>query len=116
MEYDDVANMHRYVIYSERGKVLDGANLKDNIQDMVNKELSGLVDEYCTQGDSQDWDTESFKRELNNVFSVYPSTLSQNISSMDPEEIEDALFEHASNLYDERENAFGAAQARFLER
>ena len=116
VEYDDVANMHRYVIYSERGKVLDGANLKDNIQDMVNKELSGLVDEYCTQGDSQDWDTESFKRELNNVFSVYPSTLSQNISSMDPEEIEDALFEHASNLYDERENAFGDEQARFLER
>ena len=48
VEYDDVANMHRYVIYSE--------------------------------------------------------------------EIEDALFEHASNLYDERENAFGDEQARFLER
>ena len=116
VEYDDVANIHRDVIYSERGKVLYGANLKENIQDMVNKELSGLVDEYCTQGDSQDWDTESFKRELNNVFSVYPPTLSPNISSMDPEEIEDALFEHASNLYDERENAFGDDQARFLER
>ncbi len=116
VEYDDVANIHRDVIYSERGKVLDGANLKENIQDMVNKELSGLVDEYCTPGDSQDWDTESFKRELNNVFSVYPPTLSQNISAMHPEEIEDALFEYASNLYDERENAFGDDQSRFLER
>ena len=46
VEYDDVANMHRDVIYSERSKVLEGVDLKANIQEMIEKEISTIVSNY----------------------------------------------------------------------
>ena len=58
VEYDDVMNMHRDVIYSERRKILEGADLRANILDMVREEICGLVDACSPGRREEDWDVE----------------------------------------------------------
>ncbi len=116
VEYDDVANMHRDVIYSERRKMLEGADLKANIQDMVRKELSSLVAERLADENSDNWDVNTLFAELNTILPVPPDLSSDSMSNMHPEEIRDRLLESADALYQGRENQVGLEEMRTLER
>ena len=116
VEYDDVANMHRNVIYYERRKVLEGSNLKANIQEMVHKELSALVADQLYDENSENWDLNALLTELNTIFPV-PSDLSQSsLANMHPDEIEERLLEFADALYEDRESNTGAEEMRTMER
>ena len=108
--------MHRDVIYSERAKILNEADLKINIQEMVNKEISGLVATYCPNENSNEWDLDTFRNELATIFPSQPSIMREQVENMHPEEIEDELTNFAINIYDERETQSGQDQMRVLER
>jgi len=57
LEYDDVMNVQRKVIYGERRKVLFGDNVRDNILDMVERQLDALVNAYCApDATAEEWD------------------------------------------------------------
>jgi preprotein translocase subunit SecA len=116
VDYDDVANMHRNVIYSERHKILEGADLKANIQEMVHKELSGLVADNLPDENSENWDMNALVAELNTIFPM-PLDLSQrSMENMHPEEVEDYLLAFADALYEEKESQTGQNEMRTLER
>ena len=116
VEYDDVANMHRDVIYSERRKILEGADLKANIQDMVSKELSSLAAERLADENSDNWDVDTLFAELNAILPVPPDLSSGSMSNMHPEEIRGRLLESADVMYQSRENQIGLEEMRTLER
>jgi preprotein translocase subunit SecA len=116
VEYDDVANMHRDVIYSERRKILEGADLKSNIQDMVHKELSGLVTAHLADENSENWDLNAFIAELNAIFPKPPDLSQDSMANMHPEEIEGHLLQFAEALYEEKESQTGSDEMRTLER
>ena len=61
VEYDDVVNRQRAVIYAERDKVLEGADLRANIQEMIGKEISSLVHTYLA-GEPEQWEIEPLPR------------------------------------------------------
>ncbi|MCX5993420.1 MAG: preprotein translocase subunit SecA, partial [Chloroflexi bacterium] len=54
VDYDNVVNKHREVIYGERDKILAGADLKANILDMVDKQVEQIVEEHCHSYDNPD--------------------------------------------------------------
>jgi len=56
VEYDDVVNRHREVIYGERKKILSGADLKTNILSMVREEIHGMIAAHIGDGHGIDWD------------------------------------------------------------
>ena len=116
VEYDDVANMHRDVIYSERRKILEGADLKANIQDMVSKELSSLAAERLADENSDNWDVDTLFAELNAILPAPPDLSSGSMSNMHPEEIRGRLLESADVMYQSRENQIGLEEMRTLER
>ena len=116
VEYDDVANMHRDVIYSERRKILEGADLKSNIQEMVQKELSDLVAAHLSDENSENWDLNAFVAELNAIFPIPPDLSQDSMANMHPEEIEVHLLEFAETLYEEKEAQTGSDEMRTLER
>ena len=116
VEYDDVANMHRDVIYSERRKILEGADLKANIQDMVSKELSSLAAERLADENSDNWDVDTLSAELSAILPVPPDLSSGSMSNMHPEEIRGRLLESADVMYQSRENQIGLEEMRTLER
>ncbi|MBI4282457.1 MAG: preprotein translocase subunit SecA [Chloroflexi bacterium] len=116
VEYDDVANMHRNVIYSERHKILEGADLKANIQEMVHKELSALGAAHLSGENSENWDLNAFIGEMNTILPMPPDLTQSSMSNMHPREVEERLVELADALYEEKESQIGAEEMRTLER
>ncbi len=114
VDYDDVINRHREVIYGERSKILEGADLKANVLSMVGDEIRSLVAGHYSDDPAQDRDAEAFKEEVAKIFPLPPGFNEDDFA--DRTELETALIETAEALYDEKENEMGAENMRVLER
>ena len=116
VDYDDVVNKHREVIYSERRKILSGADIKANIQSMITEETQSLVASYLASDHAEDWDLEGLVNEVGTILSLPPTLSASALSEMGRDEIEERLLEHASSVYEERERELGSENMRVLER
>ena len=116
VEYDDVINLHRDVVYGERRKIMSGADLKGNIQDMVHHEIEGLVAAHTSGRDQDEWTLDILEAEILRILPLPPELTRQSLFDLQPEEIQEALISHADALYEERERELGADQMRMLER
>jgi len=116
VEYDDVVNKHRELIYNERRKMLGGADLKANILSMVREEIQSIVAVYLSDERGVDWDLEGLITEVSAMFPL-PSEINVNtLSQMKPKQIEDKLIDLAEVAYEAREQQVGADNMRMLER
>jgi preprotein translocase subunit SecA len=116
VEYDDVVNKHRELIYEERRKILGGADLKTNIIDMVSKEISAIVNSRLGNMNGLDWDIPALLVDIGNIFPLPRSFNPDALLEMRPKEIEEKLIEAAEALYEEKEKEIGAERTRMLER
>jgi len=116
VEYDDVVNQHREVIYSERRKILSGADLKANIQSMITEEIQSLISSCLTGNRPEDWDVEGLVNEVSTIFPLPPDLNAHSLPQMSLSEIEERLLEHARSLYEQREQELGSENMRMLER
>ena len=116
VEYDDVINKHRELIYGERRKILSGADLKANILSMVEQELQGMVAAHTGDGHGPDWDLEGLIADASTIFPLSPSLNASALSQMKSSQIEDKLIEQAEALYEEKERELGSENMRVLER
>jgi preprotein translocase subunit SecA len=113
VQYDDVMNTHRELIYRERRKILEGADLKANIQEMIAQELSELVDRHYAEGQP---DHKVLMTELREIFPSLPAVSPDELAEMDPDELEERLLAHAEAIYEEKERELGPQGMRLLER
>jgi preprotein translocase subunit SecA len=122
VEYDDVINTHRAVIYEERDKVLKGSdllasNLKANIREMVEREVSEIARRYLEDAAPEDWDVEAMLGELGTIFPLRGELASPDaVAQMGQEEIEDRLLALGNELYEEQEAMLGSEIMRDIER
>ena len=116
VDYDDVVNKHRELIYEERKKILSGFDLKSNILSMVKDELQILVDTHTAGGYGDGWDVEALVGELATIFPLPQGLNPETLSQMGSQEIKDQLTEHAESLYEQKEKDVGADNMRILER
>jgi len=116
VDYDDVVNMHREVIYGERRKILSGTDIKSNIQSMIAEELKRLGASYLESDHAGDWDLEGLVNEAGKVLPLPPSLNAGALSQMKREDITEQLLKHSISLYEEREREFGPDKMRILER
>ncbi|MFH1140655.1 MAG: preprotein translocase subunit SecA, partial [Chloroflexota bacterium] len=116
VDYDDVVNLHRDVIYGERRKILSGADLKANVQDMMHRELQALVGKYTGERDRQEWNLDSLEADILTIMPIPPELGKEELAGLEPVEIQDALLAHADALYEQREKELGADLMRTLER
>ncbi len=117
VEYDDVVNTHRAIIYAERDKTLSGTDLKANIQSMVDRELSDVLSRYLDDKAPENWDLDPMLGELESIF-LLPDGLSDpdSLVQIDSEEIERRVLEYARELYDEQEASLTPELMRSVER
>ena len=115
VDYDDVVNKHREVIYAERKKILEGADLKANILSMVRDELEKLVAASCSR-DLTETDFTGLIEELATIFPLPPQINPEALSRMKPGQITEKLIDYAEQLYEQREKEQGAENMRLLER
>jgi len=116
VEYDDVVNKHRELIYQERNKILGGADLKTNILQMVTDEIKGIVASRLAGQYDDGWDIAGLLTDVNRVIPVPRELNEKTLSQMSSKEIEQKLVELPSILYEEREKDTGAEKMRMLER
>ncbi|MEX2227886.1 MAG: preprotein translocase subunit SecA [Dehalococcoidia bacterium] len=116
VEYDDVMNTQRDVIYTERNKILEGADLKSNVMEMVREELTAIVNANVPTDDPADWDIDALLAEINATVKLSDEFTPEAIEQMDPEALLQAILQFADDAYDDREEEFGENVMRQLER
>ena len=116
VEYDDVLNRQRDVIYGDRDRVLFEENLKPLIMEWVEETLVQLTSE-ALGGDRRDWDLETLRQQVERIFPMPENFSWDDIERVtDREEVVDHLMELAEAAYDHKENELGHEQMRLLER
>ncbi|MCF2554842.1 preprotein translocase subunit SecA [Faecalicatena contorta] len=106
LEYDQVMNEQREIIYEERRRVLDGENMRDSIFHMINDYLENVVDaEISSDQDYEEWDIGSLNR---SIFSVIPMApvRPEDIKGMSQKELKHLLKERAAKAYEAKEAEF----------
>ena len=116
VEYDDVVNKQRELIYAERRKILSGADLKTNILSMVKDEISDMVAVHTGAERRYDLDLEGLLADVATIFPLPPTLTAAALSETKAKDIEDRLIEQAKALYEQRENDLGADNMRVMER
>ena len=119
LNFDDVMNRQREIIYSQRAMVLDGENLHDKIVEMIRESIQNNVDLYLADGDiHDDWNIAGL-RDYYLGFLTADNDLSFNakqLGDLSNKDVFDMLFDRAMALYDEREKLLGSELMRELER
>ncbi|MFC2067979.1 preprotein translocase subunit SecA [Chloroflexota bacterium] len=115
VEYDDVVNKQRELIYNERRKILGGTILKPNIFSMIQKEIQSIVGAFVDDGRNTEWDVEGLIGSVSTIYPLPPALNASAFSQMEPRQIEDRLIEQARILYEEKEKDLGANNMRVAE-
>jgi preprotein translocase subunit SecA len=116
VDYDDVTNTHRDVIYKERAKILEGADLKSNILDMVREEITDLVNLHVPDRRDEPWEPEVLHAEINAMVKLPADITPATIEDMSREDVLETLIPYAEEAYEKREEELGSEQMRTVER
>jgi preprotein translocase subunit SecA len=120
VEYDDVINKHREVIYAERRKILSGADLKANIISMVQDEIQSLVARRLSNVSYEQEEEQSnlsgLLEDVSTIFPLPPQFRSDGLSELNDKQIAEKLTDYAIELYNQREQELGPDNMRIAER
>ncbi|WP_347057853.1 preprotein translocase subunit SecA [Blastococcus sp. HT6-30] len=123
LKYDEVLNRQRTVIYDERRRVLDGADLHEQVATMVDDVISAYVDGATETGYAEDWDLDQLWTGLKALYPV-GLTIDELIeqkaggeqSDLSAEDLKQTMLDDVRRAYEEREAALGSEVMRELER
>lgn len=117
LEYDDVMNQQREVIYDRRNHALREENLKDEIMDMIDDFVHDKVEEYCDADVyAEEWDWDGLKSEIMRVMMIKLPFKESEIIDLSQEEVIERIREKAVQAYAYREKKFGPDLMREIER
>ena len=113
LQYDDVMNRQRQVIYDERGRVLEGEDINEQIQNMIQEIIGSAVTAYI--GDNG-VELENLKSYLYGLFMPKDSLELEELKELNTQALSDKIYEIAHNLYREKEEIIGSDRMREVER
>jgi len=117
VEYDDVMNKQRQIVYEERRKILEGADARENILGYVREIIVKGVDQHCSSRHPENWDLESLVKYLSGYLPIAPGA---EIPDEALQKGAEGLIEHllgaASEAYDRKVEEIGAEAMPFVER
>jgi preprotein translocase subunit SecA len=117
LEYDDVANQQREVIYGQRRKVLFGEEVTHNIFDMVDKIIEQALDLHCDEKVyPEEWDYEGLIEYLEQFFAPRDYLQEDVLKKFSRDELREELQRIARDIYAQREQELGSSTMRDLEK
>jgi len=118
LEYDDVMNQQREVIYRQRREALSGKDLKEEIQEMIRDKAEQIADTFA--GDNphaEEWDLKELGDVVYKQFNFRLNGFDeQTLDGLNRDGLAEMIFEEAAKIYQEREAAIGSEEFRQLER
>jgi preprotein translocase subunit SecA len=116
VEYDDVLNKQREVIYADRRKVLANDDLRDMIESWVAQEIAGMVATYAVTEAGEDWDPQPLLQAFATMVPAAGGLTAEELAELSREELEARLLEVAEDAYDDKEEHLGEETMRRVER
>ena len=117
IEYDDVMNKQREVIYSQRRDVLASESLKESVLEMIEEQAEGLVDLYADEKEHpEDWDLKGLQDSVYQQFSFRWAASSTENNGLNRSRLTEMVLEGAKDVYQKKEQEFGEGTLRYLER
>ncbi len=118
LQYDDVMNQQREIIYAQRRKVLDGENLSENFASMLRSCIAEHTALHCHKEAPKDtWNVKAIYEDLVGILGPEDTKpIEDRISEYTPETIEEELVNRAAQRYKKREEEFGSELMREIER
>ena len=117
LEYDDVMNQQREVMYGERRKILMGENLKDNILSMVNHIIKTEMDQYANEKlYPEEWTLDGLIEDAEKIYAPQGKLKKEELAEMSRDGLKETLEGVALEGYNQRELLFGEENMRELEK
>jgi len=117
LEYDNVMNKQREVIYSQRREVLGSEDLKDTVMEMIEEQSEGLVDFYTDEKEhSEDWDLKALRDAVYKQFSFKWSVTPVEENGIKRDPLKEMIVQNAKDVYQKKEEEFGSPMLRYLEK
>src|SRR5829696_1350003 len=116
LEYDDVMNQQREIVYQYRDRVLEGQDMGETAREQVAEVIERLVEEYTAGDFVEDWDLDGLWVQLDQIFHVDFGVEELDREQIDRAQLVELLVEDALKLYAEREEELGEELMRALER
>jgi preprotein translocase subunit SecA len=117
LEYDDVMNKQREVIYSQRREVLQGENIKPIVEDMIVDLVEEVTGEFSVEKTpSEDWEWESFYERVEEIFNIKLAWNKTERTDLDYDALYKKLLAEVERKYQRQEEMNGIEQMRHLER
>ena len=122
LKYDDVLNRQRKVIYGERHRVLEGADITGQIRDMIDEVVGGYVTGATSEGFPEEWDLDKLWTAFRSLYPVKTTVdelveeVGGEVNGLSSDFISEAMRSDALRAYERREQEFGSEVTRELER
>jgi preprotein translocase subunit SecA len=119
LQYDDVMNKQREVIYAQRKQVLNGENLKDSFIKMIESVVDSIINVYCSESPHPDfWDWEGMTSYFEDIFlnRGVLDEIRQNLEELTAEDLKEKILTEVLKAYEGKEQEFGSELMRELER
>jgi preprotein translocase subunit SecA len=115
VEFDNVMNKQRTVIYADRRTILDGEELKPRVVAMIHAEIDSLIEEHLGE-DPEEWDLAPLMRPIRTINPLLPEGIEEDLIDLSRDEIRDELHAQLEVAYETREQAVGSPNMRYIER
>ena len=117
LDYDDVLNRQRELIYNDRHRILSETGLRDKIIEMLVAEFTRLIQKNLPGRHPDDWDVGSFISDLGSICPLPPELdEEEKIYKYNQQQLLTLLTDHADHIYNDREEDLGSNEMRILER
>jgi len=118
LEYDDVMNQQREVIYRQRREALDGKSLKNSIIEMIRDKAEEIADDFAGEkAHAEDWDIKEIRDAVYKQYNFRLNSFDQEtLDGLNRDGLAELIFEAAGKVYEEREAVIGSDESRQLER
>jgi preprotein translocase subunit SecA len=116
LEYDDVMNQQREIVYKYRDEVLEGRDMGDPAREQIAEVIGRMVEEYTSGDFIEDWDLDGLFTAIEDIWPTTIDSSELDPNTIDREELIQRLSDDAGKLYEEREEELGSELMRALER
>ncbi|GAC1324291.1 MAG: preprotein translocase subunit SecA [Thermoleophilaceae bacterium] len=116
LEYDDVMNQQREIIYKIRDRILEGEDMSETARTQISDAIGRLVDEYLVGDFVEDWDLPGLLTQLEQMYPVAFAAEDLDPNTVERDSLKLELQEDATKAYEEREQEIGAEVMREVER
>ncbi|MFH2070067.1 MAG: preprotein translocase subunit SecA [Elusimicrobiota bacterium] len=116
LEYDNVMNKQREAVYSLRNGTLEGEDISEQIKTMIEESIEEKIDLWCAKKHPEEWDWQSMSLWLKRVFDIELVVPEKEVYSTTRETLKETVNGRILDFYKTRENNFGTAAIRELER